>query len=312
MFCGMGGLTDERQIAMLGSVITAIGRDDEFAEAFRARLHRPQGRHDRRDLCDAGPRARRDRRRVDLELVAPALPGIVLHRQFLLGQAPDPDVHRARHRPDHPARRRRRAAHPPRPRTTKDDLMTDLSKPEAATDGAPDGPARTLNLGWALVLISVAQLMVVLDGTITNIALPYIGADLDIAGANLTWIVTGYALAFGGLLLLGGRLGDLYGRRRLFMIGLVVFAVASAHRRPRPERGACCSARVPCRASAPRSPRPAALALITTTFPAGPQRNRAFAVYAAMSGAGAAVGLILGGWLTGLDGSPASTTPAGA
>ncbi|MGH3333483.1 MAG: MFS transporter, partial [Nocardioidaceae bacterium] len=83
------------------------------------------------------------------------------------------------------------------------------------------------HLGLALVLISVAQLMVVLDATIANIALPYIGRELDISRANLSWIITGYAISFGGLLLLGGRLGDLYGRRRLFMIGLTIFAVAS-------------------------------------------------------------------------------------
>ena len=114
-------------------------------------------------------------------------------------------------------------------------------------------------------------------------------------------MVTGYALAFGGLLLLGGRLGDLYGRRRMFMVGVVVFAVASLLGGLAQNEAHAARARVACRASAPRSPRPTALALITTTFPAGPQRNRAFSVYAAMSGAGAAVGLILGGWLTGLD-----------
>ncbi|MFZ2501177.1 MAG: MFS transporter, partial [Nocardioides sp.] len=70
------------------------------------------------------------------------------------------------------------------------------------------------HLGWALVLISIAQLMVVLDATIANIALPFIKADLGFSTGNLTWVVTGYALAFGGLLLLGGRLGDLFGRRR--------------------------------------------------------------------------------------------------
>ena len=91
--------------------------------------------------------------------------------------------------------------------------MTDIETHEQL--GSPPAQDRKdLHLGWALVLISIAQLMVVLDGTITNIALPYIGADLDITQANLSWIVTGYALAFGGLLLLGGRLGDLYGRRR--------------------------------------------------------------------------------------------------
>jgi EmrB/QacA subfamily drug resistance transporter len=160
--------------------------------------------------------------------------------------------------------------------------------------------AKVPHAGLALVLILTAQLMVVLDSTIANIALPYIGADLAISQANLTWIVTGYALAFGGLLLLGGRLGDLYGRRRLFMTGLTVFAIGSLlgglaqneilllGSRGLQGVGAALAA-------------PAALALITTTFPAGPQRNRAMAAYATMSGIGAAIGLILGGWLTGLD-----------
>ena len=102
---------------------------------------------------------------------------------------------------------------------------TDAERVPPSTDGTDSG--KDLHLGWALVLISLAQLMVVLDGTITNIALPFIGADLGIDQANLSWIVTGYALAFGGLLLLGGRLGDLYGRRRIFATGLVVFAIAS-------------------------------------------------------------------------------------
>ena len=94
------------------------------------------------------------------------------------------------------------------------------------------------HLGWALVLISVAQLMVVLDATIANIALPFIKHDLGISQANLSWVVTGYALAFGGLLLLGGRLGDLYGRRRMFMVGVVIFADRLPARRPGHQRGA--------------------------------------------------------------------------
>ena len=150
------------------------------------------------------------------------------------------------------------------------------------------------------MLISIAQLMVVLDGTIVNIALPFIQADLNIAPENLTWVVTGYALAFGSLLLLGGRLGDLYGRRRVFMIGLIVFGVASLLGGLASNEGMLLAARGLQGLGAALAS-PAALALIATTFPAGPQRNRAFAVYAAMSGAGAAVGLILGGWLTGLD-----------
>jgi EmrB/QacA subfamily drug resistance transporter len=156
------------------------------------------------------------------------------------------------------------------------------------------------SLVWALVLISVAQLMVVLDGTIVNIALPYIQSDLDISIDNLRWVVTGYALAFGSLLLLGGRLGDLYGRRKVFMIGLVVFGVASLLGGLATSEGLLLAARGLQGLGAALAS-PAALALIATTFPAGPARNRAFAVYAAMSGVGAAVGLLLGGWLTGTD-----------
>ena len=180
--------------------------------------------------------------------------------------------------------------------------MTDLTKTESYAEDQPAAPAADgrLHLGWALVLISVAQLMVVLDATIANIALPYIQADLGISDANLTWIVTGYALAFGSLLLLGGRLGDLYGRRKVFMAGLVVFAVASLIGGIATSEALLLGARGLQGLGAALAS-PAALALITTTFPAGPARNRAFAVYAAMSGAGAAVGLILGGWLTGLD-----------
>jgi EmrB/QacA subfamily drug resistance transporter len=172
--------------------------------------------------------------------------------------------------------------------------MTDVLTPEEQASG------RKNRLGWALVLISVAQLMVVLDGTIVNIALPFIQHDLDIAPANLRWVVTGYALAFGSLLLLGGRLGDLYGRRKIFMIGLIVFGIASLLGGLATSEGLLLAARA-FQGFGAALASPAALALITTTFPAGPPRNRAFAVYAAMSGVGAAVGLLLGGWLTGLD-----------
>jgi EmrB/QacA subfamily drug resistance transporter len=173
--------------------------------------------------------------------------------------------------------------------------MTDTS-----TNASDDKAAKPLHLGAALALISVAQLVIVLDATISNIALPFIQQDLGFSGPGLTWVVTIYALTFGGLLLLGGRLGDLYGRRRMFAYGLSIFAIASliggiassqemilVGRALQGVGGALAS--------------PAALALITTTFAAGPERNRAMAVYAAMSGAGAAVGLILGGWLTGIN-----------
>ncbi|MBO9520055.1 MAG: MFS transporter [Nocardioidaceae bacterium] len=176
--------------------------------------------------------------------------------------------------------------------------MTDTTT-VVAGDSTESADGHKQHLGWALVLISVAQLMVVLDSTIANIALPFIQKDLDISASNLQWVVTGYALAFGGLLLLGGRLGDLYGRRRIFTYGVAIFAVASGlggvaqnelmllGSRGLQGLGAALAA-------------PTALALITTNFPAGPPRNRAFSVYAAMSGVGAAIGLVLGGWLTGL------------
>ncbi|MEO5708669.1 MAG: MFS transporter [Nocardioidaceae bacterium] len=177
-------------------------------------------------------------------------------------------------------------------------MTTDTSPAvEPASTSVPGGHR---HLGWALVLISIAQLMVVLDATIANIALPFIKRDLEISQANLSWIVTGYSLAFGGLLLLGGRLGDLYGRRRMFMVGVSVFAVASLLGGLASNEGLLLGARG-LQGLGAAIASPAALALITTTFPAGPQRNRAFSIYAAMSGAGAAVGLVLGGWLTGLE-----------
>lgn len=173
--------------------------------------------------------------------------------------------------------------------------MTDLAP--VANEVTPEQHKR---LRWALVLISLAQLMVVLDSTIANIALPFIGRDLSIDQANLQWIVTGYALTFGGFLLLGGRLADLMGRRRIFMVGVLLFAVASLIGGAAQNEAMLLGARAFQGLGAAMAS-PAALALIATTFPAGKERNRAFAVYAAMAGVGAAVGLILGGWLTGLD-----------
>lgn len=180
--------------------------------------------------------------------------------------------------------------------------MTDTTSDAGNQPVQPEDlpPETNRKLGWALVIICIAQLMVVLDATIANIALPYIATDLRIGEANLQWIVTGYALAFGGLLLLGGRLADLYGRRRIFITGLIVFAVASALGGLAQNEPMLLASRGLQGIGAAMAA-PAALALITTTFPAGPLRNRAFSVYAALSGVGAAIGLILGGWLTGLE-----------
>ncbi len=148
-------------------------------------------------------------------------------------------------------------------------------------------------------MIAAAQLMVVLDATIVNIALPSIRRDLHFSGPNLEWVITAYALTFGGLLLLGGRTGDLFGKRRMFMIGIGIFALSSL-------MGGFATSQVwliTCRAAqgiGGAIASPTALSLIASTFPEGAPRNRAVGVYAAMAGAGGAVGLLAGGILTDL------------
>lgn len=155
-------------------------------------------------------------------------------------------------------------------------------------------------LGLALVLICAAQLMIVLDSTIVNIAMPHLQRDLAISDASLPWVITIYTLAFGGVLLLGGRLGDLYGRRKLFVMGVVLFTLASVAGGVAQNEATMLIARA-AQGLGGALAAPNALALITTTFPAGKERNRAMGVFAAMSGAGAAIGLILGGALTEID-----------
>ncbi len=163
-----------------------------------------------------------------------------------------------------------------------------------------DGLPKARRLGLALVIIASAQLMIVLDGTIVTIALPHIQTDLGFSDNGRQWVVTAYALAFGSLLLLGGRLGDLLGRRKMFLYGIGIFSVASLLGGISPNPTVMLLSRILQGAGAALAS-PAALALINTSFPAGKERNRAMAVYAAMSGAGAAIGLILGGALTELD-----------
>ena len=153
------------------------------------------------------------------------------------------------------------------------------------------------NLGLALVVIAAAQLMVVLDATIVNVALPHIQRALGFSGSGLEWVITAYAVTFGGLLLLGGRSGDLLGRRRIFIAGLLVFSAASLVGGFATSQAWLLIARA-AQGVGGAMIAPTALALIITTFPEGPPRNRAMGVYAAMSGGGAAVGLIAGGLLT--------------
>src|SRR5215207_4177670 len=161
---------------------------------------------------------------------------------------------------------------------------------KAGAAGAEPSSHGHRHLGIALALISMAQLMVVLDGTIVNIALPHIQTELGFSNANLPWVVNAYALAFGGLLLLGGRIGDILGRRKVFVFGVVLFGVASFVGGIAQSEGVLLASRI-LQGLAAAAASPNALALITTTFPAGRERNRALGVYAAMSGAGAAIGL---------------------
>ncbi|HEY1668136.1 MAG TPA: MFS transporter [Trebonia sp.] len=151
--------------------------------------------------------------------------------------------------------------------------------------------------GLALLVIATAQLMVVLDATIVNVALPHVQQALGFSGTGLEWVVNAYAVTFGGLLLLGGRAGDILGRRRVFVAGLLLFSAASLLGGFATSQWWLLTARA-IQGVGGAVIAPTALALITTNFPEGKERNRAFSVYAAMAGAGSAVGLLLGGVLT--------------
>jgi EmrB/QacA subfamily drug resistance transporter len=151
-------------------------------------------------------------------------------------------------------------------------------------------------LGLALAVIATAQLMVVLDATIVNVALPHIQNALHFSGTNLEWVVNAYTLAFGGLLLLGGRSGDLLGRRRIFIFGILLFSVASLLGGFATDQAWLLGARV-LQGIGGAFAAPTSLSLIAVTFPEGRERNRAMGVYAAVSISGAAIGMIAGGLL---------------
>ena len=158
-------------------------------------------------------------------------------------------------------------------------------------------PAVSSRRWWTLVTVGLAQLMVVLDATVVNIAMPAAQADLGFSDGDRQWIVTAYSLAFGSLLLLGGRLSDLMGRKRAFIIGLVGFAIASALGGAADSFGTLVAARALQGVFAALLA-PTALAMLTTTFTIPKERARAFGVFGAIAGAGGAVGLLLGGFLT--------------
>ncbi len=148
----------------------------------------------------------------------------------------------------------------------------------------------------ALAVIAAAQLMVMLDLTITNVALPSIQQSLHFTTTNLAWVIDAYVLVFGGLLLLGGRVGDIFGRRRMFFVGIGLFALSSLLGGLATTQGLLIASRALQGVGAAIAS-PTALALIAVTFAEGSARNRAMAVYAAMTAAGGALGLILGGAL---------------
>ncbi|MCO8276564.1 MFS transporter [Actinoplanes sp. TRM 88003] len=161
----------------------------------------------------------------------------------------------------------------------------------------PDISPKPRNRWLALAVIAVSQLLIVLDATIVNIALPTAQAELNISDADRQWMITAYTLAFGGLLLLGGRIADFTGRKRAFIIGLLGFAAASAL------GGLATNAETLFAARALQGAfgalmAPAALSLLTVTFTEAKERARAFGVYGAIAGGGGAVGLLLGGVLT--------------
>src|SRR6476660_4476432 len=163
---------------------------------------------------------------------------------------------------------------------------------------APASQTRAEPNRWhVLALLGTAQLMVVLDATIVNIALPSAQQDLGFSTESRQWIVTAYALAFGSLLLLGGKLGDLFGRKWTFIGGLIGFSVASAIGGFADSFGVLVAART-LQGAFGALLAPSALSLLTVTFAGSPDRPKAFGIFGAIAGGGASLGLILGGALT--------------
>jgi EmrB/QacA subfamily drug resistance transporter len=169
--------------------------------------------------------------------------------------------------------------------------MSSLEQTSTPSHATP----RAKNL--ALLLLAMTQFVIVIDASIVNVALPSIGSHLHFSRDDLSWVVNSYTLTFGGFLLLGGRMADLLGRRRMFMLGLVTFSVASlAGGIAQSETWLIAARAVQGLGAAIVSP--AALSIITTTFADGPERNRALGIWGAVAGAGGAAGVLLGGILT--------------
>ncbi|MGW0547530.1 MFS transporter [Streptomyces altiplanensis] len=170
------------------------------------------------------------------------------------------------------------------------------SQPKPPSAQAASTPGQGDKNGLALLVIASCQLMVVLDITIVNIALPHIQSDLEFSTTSLSWVVNAYTLTFGGLLLLGGRAGDILGRRKVFVFGVLLFVLASLLGGLAQNSGQLLAARA-LQGVGGAIASPTSLALIATTFTEGPARNRAFGVFAAVSAGGGAIGLLAGGML---------------
>jgi len=160
-----------------------------------------------------------------------------------------------------------------------------------------ESPRPSFNPWLSVAIVCLAQLMVVLDATVVNVALPSIQHGLKLSQGNLQWVVNAYTLTFGGFLLLGGRLSDLFGRRRLFFIGVSLFSVASLIDGLSGSSGMLVGARA-LQGIGAALVSPATLAIVNTTFPDGDDQRKALSLWAALSAGGAAVGLLLGGVLT--------------
>ncbi|MER6354044.1 MFS transporter [Streptomyces sp. NPDC001634] len=174
--------------------------------------------------------------------------------------------------------------------------MSTPSAPSTTAD-APSAPQQPARLGTVLFVIVTAYLMVGVDSTVVNVALPDIQQDLHFSRTGLSWVLNAYTLAFGGLLLLGGRVGDIVGRRRALTLGALLFALSSLLGGLAGESAWLLVARALQGVGAALIA-PSTLALITTNFPEGPRRHHALGVYSSMAGIGASVGLVLGGMLT--------------
>src|SRR5437762_1698845 len=186
------------------------------------------------------------------------------------------------------------AAQDPRTREDRPVMATTIYTPAPAGARETRGAARRW---WVLAVASVAQLMVVLDVTVVNIALPSAQRALAFSDGDRQWVVTAYALAFGSLLLLGGKLSDLLGRNRTFLAGLAGFAGASALAGAAPDFAVLAAGRA-AQGAFGALLAPAALAIVTATFAGSPARGRAFAIFGAVAGIAGAIGLLLGGLLT--------------